>query len=156
MASWGTSWRDFWDRSQKCLKWPPGGLLPRLLSLGPEMLQNGLLEASWGRDKPRSVQISQNQLRSSKISPDQARSGLIWRDLVWFGFNLHGEYMKSCNFCSVGTTDRVPRQQRNSEQGQSLPWSIMFLGTIGLFTHLTHFLWILLRCALHTMWWASS
>ena len=41
------SWRDFWARSQKYLKWPPGGFLARLLSLGPEMLQNGLLEASW-------------------------------------------------------------------------------------------------------------
>ena len=41
------SWRDFWARSQKYLKWPPGGLLPRLLSLEPEMLQNDLLEVSW-------------------------------------------------------------------------------------------------------------
>ena len=82
----GASWSDFWAWGWKCFKmaswkppgatfglgpgnaskWPPESLLERLLSLGMEMLQNGILEASTSHLK-----------------------------------------------CSVGTTGRVSRQQRN-------------------------------------------
>ena len=41
-------WQWFWLGVRNVSKRPPGGLLERLLGKEPEMVQNGLLEFSWG------------------------------------------------------------------------------------------------------------
>ena len=46
-ATWRPPGATFEPEARNCLKRPPGSLLELLLSLLPEMLQNGYLEASW-------------------------------------------------------------------------------------------------------------